>query len=46
MSLGIGIKASPKLRKFSLTRSNVDQPRIAAILQGMVLNNNVSEQVR
>ncbi|XP_024868822.1 dynein regulatory complex subunit 5-like [Temnothorax curvispinosus] len=43
LSLGEGIKASPKLKKFSLTRSNLDQPRVAAILQGMVSNNNIEE---
>ncbi|XP_028050983.2 dynein regulatory complex subunit 5 [Monomorium pharaonis] len=43
LSLGEGIKASPKLKKFSLTRSNLDQPRVAAILQGMVSNDNVEE---
>ncbi|XP_050446772.1 dynein regulatory complex subunit 5-like [Cataglyphis hispanica] len=43
ISLGEGIKASPKLKKFSLTRSNLDQHRIAAILQGMALNDNIEE---
>ncbi|KYN01070.1 T-complex-associated testis-expressed protein 1 [Cyphomyrmex costatus] len=43
LSLGEGIKASPKLKKFSLTRSNLDQPRVAAILQGMVSNDNIEE---
>ncbi|KAM0732060.1 Dynein regulatory complex subunit 5 [Formica fusca] len=43
ISLGEGIKASPKLKKFSLTRSNLDQHRIAAILQGMVSNDNIEE---
>nr|XP_012231218.1 PREDICTED: T-complex-associated testis-expressed protein 1 [Linepithema humile] len=42
-SLGAGIKTSPKLRKFSLTRSNLDRPRVAAILQGMALNDNIEE---
>ncbi|EGI59449.1 T-complex-associated testis-expressed protein 1 [Acromyrmex echinatior] len=43
LSLGEGIKASPKLKKFSLTRSNLDQPRVAAILQGMISNDNIEE---
>jgi len=43
ISLSKGIKKSPKLRKFSLTRSNLDRPRVAIILHGMKLNNNVSE---
>ncbi|KMQ96319.1 T-complex-associated testis-expressed protein 1 [Lasius niger] len=43
ISLGEGIKASSKLKKFSLTRSNLDQPRIAAILQGMASNDNIEE---
>ncbi|RLU19080.1 hypothetical protein DMN91_009438, partial [Ooceraea biroi] len=43
VSLGEGIKASPKLRKFSLTRSNLDRPRVAAILQGMASNDNIEE---
>ncbi|KAL0111701.1 hypothetical protein PUN28_013119 [Cardiocondyla obscurior] len=43
LSLGEGIKASPKLRKISLTRSNLDQPRVAAILQGMASDNNIEE---
>lgn len=45
LSLAEGIKASPKLKKFSLTRSNLDQPRVAAILQGMVSNDNVSQYI-
>ncbi|KAG5306413.1 DRC5 protein, partial [Pseudoatta argentina] len=43
LSLGEGIKASPKLKKFSLTRSNLDQPRVAAILQRMISNDNIEE---
>ncbi|KYQ55518.1 T-complex-associated testis-expressed protein 1 [Trachymyrmex zeteki] len=43
LSLGEGIKASLKLKKFSLTRSNLDQPRVAAILQGMISNDNIEE---
>ncbi|GAB1866311.1 T-complex-associated testis-expressed protein 1 [Camponotus japonicus] len=43
ISLGEGIKASSKLKKFSLTRSNLDRPRIAAILQGMASNDNIEE---
>ncbi|XP_029159662.1 dynein regulatory complex subunit 5-like [Nylanderia fulva] len=43
ISLGEGIKATPKLKKFSLTRSNLDRPRIAAILQGIVSNDNIEE---
>ncbi|XP_011862979.1 PREDICTED: T-complex-associated testis-expressed protein 1-like [Vollenhovia emeryi] len=43
LSLGEGIKVSPMLKKFSLTRSNLDQPRVAAILQGMVSNDNIEE---
>ncbi|XP_032685319.1 dynein regulatory complex subunit 5-like [Odontomachus brunneus] len=43
VSLGEGIKASPKLRKFSLTRSSLDRPRVATILQGMASNRNVEE---
>ncbi|XP_019697743.2 dynein regulatory complex subunit 5 [Harpegnathos saltator] len=43
VNLGEGIKASPKLRKFNLTRSNLDQPRAAAILQRMALNHNIEE---
>lgn len=45
LSLAEGIKASSKLEKFSLTRSNLDQPRVAAILQGMVSNDNVSQYI-
>ncbi|KAG9431613.1 dynein regulatory complex subunit 5 [Apis mellifera carnica] len=43
LGLGRGIKACEKLKKFSLTRSNVDQLRIAALLQGMVDNYNIEE---
>ncbi|KOC68411.1 T-complex-associated testis-expressed protein 1 [Habropoda laboriosa] len=41
--LGRGIKACPKLKKLTLTRSNLDQPRAAALLQGVVENDNVKE---
>ncbi|KAG7202309.1 hypothetical protein KM043_018641 [Ampulex compressa] len=43
VNLGEGIKLCPALKKFSLTRSNLDQPRVAAILQGMAKNESVQE---
>ncbi|XP_012281208.1 T-complex-associated testis-expressed protein 1 [Orussus abietinus] len=42
-SLGRGIKNCSLLKKFSLTRSNLDQPRVAALLQGVVVNNRIEE---
>nr|XP_033195790.1 dynein regulatory complex subunit 5-like isoform X1 [Bombus vancouverensis nearcticus] len=41
--LGRGIKACPKLKKFTLTRSNLDQPRAAALLQGVLENDSIEE---
>ena len=41
IGLGRGITACPRLKKFTLTRSNLDQPRVAALLQGMVQNDSV-----
>jgi hypothetical protein len=46
LSLGKGIDKSPKLRKFSLTRSNLDRTRVAVILREIKQNPNVSEQVQ
>ncbi|KAJ8665018.1 hypothetical protein QAD02_006680 [Eretmocerus hayati] len=36
--LGRGLANLKHLKKFSLTRSNLDQPRAAAILQGLAIN--------
>ncbi|KZC15071.1 T-complex-associated testis-expressed protein 1 [Dufourea novaeangliae] len=43
LELGEAVKACPKLTKFTLCKSSLDQPRVAALLQGMVANNNVVE---
>ncbi|XP_026668671.1 dynein regulatory complex subunit 5 [Ceratina calcarata] len=43
LGLGRGIKACRKLRKFALTRSNLDQPRAAALLQGVAGNESLEE---
>nr|XP_034188153.1 dynein regulatory complex subunit 5-like [Osmia lignaria] len=43
MALGKGIHACPKLRKFTLSRSNLDQPRAAALLQGILGNEHIEE---
>ncbi|KAF3423407.1 hypothetical protein E2986_01732 [Frieseomelitta varia] len=43
IGLGRGIKACPRLKKFTLTRSNLDQPRVAALLQGMLENDSIEE---
>ncbi|CAL7938947.1 unnamed protein product [Xylocopa violacea] len=43
LGLGRGVKVCPKLKKFVLTRSNLDQPRAAALLQGMVENDSIEE---
>ncbi|XP_044004505.1 dynein regulatory complex subunit 5 isoform X2 [Aphidius gifuensis] len=37
LSLGKGIKNSLKLVKITITRSNLDQPRVAALLHGVVI---------
>ncbi|XP_046489443.1 dynein regulatory complex subunit 5 isoform X1 [Neodiprion pinetum] len=42
-NLGSGIKNSVRLAKFSLTRSNLDSHRVAALLHGMAVNNTVVE---
>ncbi|XP_076180898.1 dynein regulatory complex subunit 5 isoform X2 [Ptiloglossa arizonensis] len=41
--LGEGIKACPCLKKFTLSRSNLNQPRVAALLQGVVENHGIEE---
>lgn len=41
MGLGKGIKGCKMLKKFVLSRSNLDQPRAAALLQGVVENHSV-----
>ncbi|CAD1474237.1 unnamed protein product, partial [Heterotrigona itama] len=43
VGLGRGIKACPRLKKFTLTRSNLDRPRVAALLQGMLENDSIEE---
>ncbi|XP_076231005.1 dynein regulatory complex subunit 5 [Calliopsis andreniformis] len=43
LALGRGVKGCPKLKRFVLTRSNLDQPRAAGLLQGMVENDNIEE---
>nr|XP_031832237.1 dynein regulatory complex subunit 5 [Nomia melanderi] len=43
LGLGEGAKACPKLSKFTLCRSNLDQPRAAALLQGLLENQNITE---
>ncbi|KAK0167824.1 hypothetical protein PV327_001683 [Microctonus hyperodae] len=43
LNLGRGIKNSLKMEKICLTRSNLDQSRVAALLQGVVINNNIQE---
>ncbi|XP_048509429.1 dynein regulatory complex subunit 5 [Athalia rosae] len=42
-NLGSGIKNCERLAKFSLTRSNLDSHRVAALLHGMAVNNTVVE---
>ncbi|XP_011313832.1 T-complex-associated testis-expressed protein 1 [Fopius arisanus] len=41
LNLGKGIKNAKKMEKIRITRSNLDQPRAAALLQGIVVNNNI-----
>ncbi|KAI4476397.1 hypothetical protein M0804_013607 [Polistes exclamans] len=41
-NLGEGLKACRDLRKFSLTRSNLDRVRVAALLQKLIGNKNVN----
>ncbi|XP_063978515.1 dynein regulatory complex subunit 5-like [Diachasmimorpha longicaudata] len=41
LNLGNGIKEVKNLQKITITRSNLDQPRAAALLQGIVVNNNI-----
>ncbi|XP_053985830.1 dynein regulatory complex subunit 5 isoform X1 [Hylaeus volcanicus] len=43
IGLGEGIKACSNLKKFTLSRSNMNQPRVAALLQGAVENENIEE---
>ena len=40
--IGRGTRGLARLRKFSLTRSSLDQARAAAILQGLAVNLTVS----
>ncbi|XP_014612019.1 PREDICTED: T-complex-associated testis-expressed protein 1-like [Polistes canadensis] len=42
-NLGEGLKACRDLRKFSLTRSNLDRVRVAALLQKLIGNKNLKE---
>ncbi|XP_051156658.1 dynein regulatory complex subunit 5 isoform X2 [Leptopilina boulardi] len=42
-NLGRGIKDCFCLKKFHLTKSNLDQPRVAALLQEMSVNNSLEE---
>ncbi|XP_015187416.1 PREDICTED: T-complex-associated testis-expressed protein 1-like [Polistes dominula] len=42
-NLGEGLKACSNLRKFSLTRSNLDRVRVATILQKLIRNKNIKE---
>ncbi|XP_076294599.1 dynein regulatory complex subunit 5 [Lasioglossum baleicum] len=41
--LGQGAESCSKLNKFTISRSNLDQPRVAALLQGLVGNQNITE---
>nr|XP_033339127.1 dynein regulatory complex subunit 5 [Megalopta genalis] len=41
--LGRGLQPCSKLNKFSISRSNLDQPRAAGLLQGLVENQNITE---
>ncbi|KAL7290148.1 hypothetical protein TKK_0015862 [Trichogramma kaykai] len=43
LKLGKGAKNLPCLKKFSITRSNLDRPRVAAILQGLAVSVSISE---
>ncbi|XP_033215739.1 dynein regulatory complex subunit 5-like isoform X2 [Belonocnema kinseyi] len=43
LNLGHGIKDCLHLRKLVLTKSNLDQPRVAALLQGVAVNNSIRE---
>ncbi|XP_034944047.1 dynein regulatory complex subunit 5 [Chelonus insularis] len=43
LNLGRGIKNSAKIQKVCITRSSLDQPRVAALLQGVAVNNNIKE---
>nr|XP_012140977.1 PREDICTED: T-complex-associated testis-expressed protein 1 [Megachile rotundata] len=43
LGLGKGIEACPTLRRFTLSRSNLDQPRAAALLQGILANDHIEE---
>lgn len=45
-NLGRGIRDCFSLKKFALTKSNLDQPRVAALLQEMTVNNSVSLDFR
>ncbi|XP_076644438.1 dynein regulatory complex subunit 5 [Halictus rubicundus] len=41
--LGQGALSCSKLNKFTVSRSNLDQPRVAALLQGLVEHQNITE---